>query len=145
MRKPTCFECLNAKVYPGCPATRWEPSEPAEAECRLIFPLYWVQTHAEDLTEPEEAEALRRMIELEDKLWVYHDFELPEHCGRFDPVPVGNCAECGAEIDAALWEWGIWVMDMYELVPVCSEACKAAKVDKVALQIQELTGYRRAA
>ena len=145
MRQPTCFECLNAKIYPGCHATLYEPSEPAEAECRLIFPLWWMQTYAEELTEPEEAEALRRLIELEDKLWMYHDFELPEHCGRFDPVLVENCAECGQQIDAALWEWGIWAMDMYEQRPACSEACRQARNDVVALQIQELTGHRRAA
>lgn len=60
--------------------------------------------------------------------WRYNADRLPEHCGCFTPIMLGQCGVCQTEIlHPAHLPWGWWGVEYYtgEGFPVCSSACHA--------------------
>lgn len=112
--QPTCFDCQNAHILKGYPATYLEPGWPDEAPCQRS----------------DIPEQVFNDCENDEK-------ELPKVCGHFAPIMAEKCVECGAPINQALYNWP-WVGSIPfsdGLVPCCSEQC--ANDHEMKIQIEE--------
>jgi hypothetical protein len=112
MSNKSCFNCLNATITPGYPATRWDPECPDEADCEFM-PEY------------DDYEAYNTMH---------------EKCGHYNPVLVGGCCKCHKYINEPAFSWNIWACT-YDSVPCCSEKCKNKLEDEFRQETEQEDEY----
>jgi hypothetical protein len=97
--RSTCFDCLNAKIWPGTSGSYLEPPDEPEANC--------MEARVDE--------------ELEEK--VYGSESAAELCPFFRPRMIEKCAYCGNEMNVPRYSWKIYELDEYDCLPVCSKEC----------------------
>lgn len=110
-RKPTCFDCLNANVYPGFAGTYMEPPEAPEAECKEEIP---------------------------EELYELTEEAMAEKCGKFNPRLITKCGNCGKGMNVPEYSWELWGKGGWVDVPVCSEPCRVQKQSQLDAEIEEM-------
>lgn len=108
--KPSCFDCIHGKLIPGEAQTYWHPGEQDAVECRHPhFETNWI-------------EATEQMFSN------FNEEELPEKCGKFEPILIEKCScrACNKIMNVPRWSHNIWASTYDEPVPVCSKSCKDA-------------------
>lgn len=97
-----CQTCVHSTFFRGSPGSREEPPEPD----------YWMCEHPDpSVSERQEND----------------DTALT--CTSYTPRMVEACGQCGTVINVPEIAHGMWVMTVWELMPVCSKAC-AAKAEQ---------------
>lgn len=112
MSCPNCFECKNAEIFEGFPATYYEPGEPDIAECTL-----------DDIEEDIEDIVNKFNDGLKGYEGNFIEEVIARHCGHFDPIIIKKCSVCGSEMNVPRWSWYIWA-HTWDTAPACSQECK---------------------
>jgi hypothetical protein len=110
----SCFNCSNACISEGFPASLEEPGEPASAECYCDAPGF--PAHLYENVFSWNCNNLNAKIP-EDVL--------PSLCGHYKAIMVRECGHCKKLIDKPLHSWQIYGTG-FEAVPCCS--CKCAEL-----------------